>query len=587
MPLIGKIREEAIDTLKEAQLINAESGPVELRRLVDKVNRKATKSDKSDLVRTSTYDIFLTFLYLFNSENFSYQETLKYCEEIKKDINGWTFDKDGRKLETVESKTNEDGSLTDWTAVNTMTELGLTPIFVNYSMKLVYIAMYHFLKLKKDLLNPNDMIKKLPLPQRIQWMKGVYKKNNFSTFVEYAQRIVACAEKDHAFRQDVSSKRIKVTKEVLSMIENEQLEELYELPNDWHQYLEPRVLELVYDVVHTNAVKKKLALDETESALLSKRDKSALTTYLYACGFDPYSLDNIEEYEHIPNIIEKLDFLKSLGIPVNNALLIHTDFLLNITDEQLEKMKFLVNSNVLSRTTLSSRLSTISKDFQSILNNYHMLKNIIDFNNIFYSDEILFKDIRKIKKMLSILKEYKLSLNNYIFLLCNFEYLSLYDLIMEKEIPEELFISICKTINPLNTIKRIIIYKSIGEDYSTPTNFLKKDVTNEDKFVCPDSMLDEYIPNVVETHRLNILSGESISSIVNNPIVKQLDQKYRTGNTYIIGGIIISRPKFLRNFESVNGNPDYMVLSLVSNSILNEQEYHVIINELNKHTLKK
>jgi hypothetical protein len=73
-------------------------------------------------------------------------------KEVKKSVNSWTFDKDKTKLEICDSKTNEDGSLKDWTCVNTMTELGLTPIFVNYSMKLVYIAMYQFLRLKKDML---------------------------------------------------------------------------------------------------------------------------------------------------------------------------------------------------------------------------------------------------------------------------------------------------------------------------------------------------------------------------------------------------------------------------------------------------
>ena len=46
----------------------------------------------------STYDIFFTFVYLINSDNFTYEETLNYCEEIKKSVNAWTFDKDSRKV---------------------------------------------------------------------------------------------------------------------------------------------------------------------------------------------------------------------------------------------------------------------------------------------------------------------------------------------------------------------------------------------------------------------------------------------------------------------------------------------------------
>ena len=189
--------------------------------------------------------------------------------------------------------------------------------------------------------------------------------------------------------------------------------------------------------------------------------------------------------------------------------------------------------------------------------------------------------------MLSVLKEYKLSTNNYIFLLCNYEYLYLYDLLIEKDIPEDLFISICNTENPLNTIKRILIFIGIGEPYTTINNILKKDVTSESKFICYDDSLDEYIPNVVEENGLNIVKGTTIQDITDNETVQMLDREYRVENTYIIGGTIISRPKFLRNFESVQGDPSFLIFSLVSNSILNDKEYYDLTNELRKNKAKK
>lgn len=589
MPLIGRIRDEAISTLTEAKMIKSERGPIELRKLVEKLLKKANKADKTELARMSTYDVFVTFLYLLNSDNFSYDETIRYCEEVKKAVSGWTFDKDSRKLDIMDSKTNEDGSLNDWTAVNTMTELGLTPTFINYNMKLVYIAIYHFLKLKKDLLNQNDMLKKLSIPQRMQWMKGVYKNNNFSTFVTFAKDILESGEKDHEFRQEVSSKRIQATEEVLAAIEDETIDTLCEIPATWHQYLDPRVLEPIYDVIQANLVRKKLSLDKEEQELLAKKDRSEITSYLYDNGLDPYSLpeEKLITLESTNNIIYKIEFFKFIGIPVNNLLTIHYDLLLNIKEEQIDYLRFLISSNVLSRTTLRDNLSIIGTNYQKIIDNYEVLKNIIDFNNVFYKDSILLKDIKDIKQILSVLKEYKLSLNNYIFLLCNYEYLSLYDLLIEQDIPEELFITICKTENPLNTIKRIMIYRNIGEPYATPTNFLKKEVANESKFICDDESLDEYIPNVVEQNGLNIVHGTSISTIVNNELVKLLDSNYRVDNTYIIGGTIISRPKFLRNFESVQGNPNYLIFSLISNSILDEKDYYDLTSTLRQNKSKK
>lgn len=588
MPLIGKIREAAQNSLVEAKLIKAEEGPTKVKKLVDKLTQKAAKADKSELARMSNYDIFVTFTYLLNSENFSYDETLSYCEEVKRYIMSWTFEKDSKRLDAIQSKTNEDGSFMDWSCANLMTELGLTPVFVNFKMKLVYLAMYHFLKLKKDILSQADYIKKLSIPQRIQWMKSVYKNSSFSNFVDFAKQILDNDMEDHEFRQEVSAKRIAVTEQLLKMIEEETFDKLIELPNDWHQYLDPTVLEPTYDVVHTNIVRRKLELDNEEQELISKRDKSELTKYLYAHSLNPYSLSESElsELESIPNIISKIEFFKSIGIPVNNILTIHKDYLTSLENDHLEYIKFLVDSNVLSKQTLREHLSIINQDYQRIISNYKILKDIVDFNNIFYKDTILLQDIRDIKNILSVLKEYKLSINNYIFLLCNYEYLSLYDLIIENEIPDELFISICKTENPLNTVKRILIYKSIGEEYKTPTNFLKKDVTSESKFICLDESLDEYLPNIIDQNGLNLLSGETINKIVNNPIVQQLDKDYRVDNTYMIGGTIISRPKFLRNFELVQGNADYLVISLVSGSILDEKEYYELTKELKQNTKK-
>ena len=86
---------------------------------------------------------------------------------------------------------------------------------------------------------------------------------------------------------------------------------------------------------------------------------------------------------------------------------------------------------------------------------------------------------------------------------------------------------------------------------------------------------------------LNIVHGTSISTIVNNELVKLLDSNYRVDNTYIISGTMISRPKFLRNFESIQGNPNYLIFALVSKSILDEKEYNDLTSTLRQNKLKK
>lgn len=588
MATLSEISKTAQDTLVEAKLIKGEQGPEKLKKYVDKFFKKAAKPDKTDLCRTSNFEIFFMFLILANDNTLSFEETLAYCEEVKKAINSWTYDKDGHRLHEMQNGTNDDGTLRDYKYLSTLTDLGLTPIFVSYNMKLVYMCMYEFLKLKKDILQPQELTKKLPVHQRIKIMNNIYKQSKFHNFVEVAGKCMDRDTRDHEHRQYVSGKRIETTKEVISKIDDGTILTIEKIPGEWHQFLDPLLLELIYEIILDNLYKSKTEVEQTEQELLDKKNKSSLTTYLYNHNLNPYSLnERLQELEAIPNIIEKIDFLKFIGIPLNDVLTKYSYYLTSLTEDQIKYLSFLIGNGILSNDTLKENLNIIEANYQKIISNYEILKDIVDFQNIFYDDKTLFKDIREIKIILSGLKEYKLSKNNYIFLLCHYEYLSIYDLMIENDLPESLFISICETENPLNTIKRILIYRNIGEPYETPNHFLKKDVTSEIKFVCDDSSLDEYLPNVVTTFGTNLLNGTSISTITENTLVKKLDDEYRVDNAYLIGDTTISRPKFLRNFESVQGNPSYLISSLVSNSILDETSYFCLVNELNGKKLKK
>lgn len=588
MATLSEISKIAQDTLVEAKLIKGEQGPGNIKKYVDKLLKKAAKPDKTDLCRISNFEIFFMFLILTNDNTLSFEETQTYCEEVKKAVNSWSYEKDGHRFIEMQNGTNDDGSLKDYKYLSTLTELGLTPVFVSYNMKLVYMCMYEFLKLRKDILQPQEFTKKLPVHQRIQIMNNIYKQSKFYNFVDVAEKCLDRDARDHEHRQYVSGKRIEATEEVISKIDDGTLLDIEELPNEWHQFLDPRLLELIYEIVLDNLHKLKAEVEKEEQELLNKKNKSSLTTYLYNHNLDPYSLnERLQELEDIPNIIEKIDFLKSIGIQLNDVLTKCSHYLTSLTDDQIKYLSFLIGNGILSKDTLKNNLNIIEANYQRIISNYEVLKDIVDFQNIFYDDRILLKDIKEIRTILSVLKEYKLTKNNYIFLLCHYEYLNIYNLMIENDIPVSLFISICETENPLNTIKRILIYRNIGEEYETPSHFLKKDVTSELKFICDDSSLDEYLPNVVTLYGMNLLNGTSISTIVENPLVQKIDEEYRVDDTYLIGNTTISRPKFLCNFESVQGNPSYLIPSLISNSILDEMSYLSLVNEINGNKLKK
>lgn len=588
MPLLGKVKDLADQSLIEAKLIKGEEGPDKIKKYVERLLKKASKLDKTELCRMSNFEIFFTFLILTNDNTLSFDETFMYCEEVKKQVNGWTFDKVANQLVEMQNSTNNDGSLIDFSHSKTLTELGLTPVFVSYNMKLVYMCMYDFLKLKKDILEPQEYIKKLPLQQRYQVMNKIYKQSRFYNFVDVAKQCLERDVNDYNYRQELVKKRIQATTEVLNCLKEGKMEDIYEFPSEWHQYLEPNLLETIYEIVLINLNKQKIEIEDEESELLKKKDSSSLTTYLYNNGLNPYSLnDKLGILETIPNIITKIEFFKSLNIPINNILTKYYQNLITITDEQIKKFEFLINNKILFKETLKNNLTIVDSSYQKIITNYEIIKDITDFENIFYKDTILFKDTRELKNIILILKEYQLTKNNYIFLLCNFEYINIYDLIIENEISESLFISICETPEPIKTIKRIILYKNIGEEYETINHFLKKEVTSESKFICDDSTLEEFVPDIASMYGLNILSGNSISSIIEHPLVKKIDTDFKVDNVYLFGNTIISRPRFLRNFEQANGDCKLLVASLISNTILDESSYYELINELNNKQLKK
>ena len=379
MPLLGRISELARESLIEAKLIKGEEGPVRIKRYVEQLKKKSKTADKTEICRLSNYDVFLPFLILSNDDLLTYEETINYCEESKKAINAWTFAKDGEKLSRLIDGLNNDGSLKDLRYTQLFSELGLTPVLVSYNTKAALLCMYEFLKLKRDLLNPLEYTKKLPLAHRVTAYNNIYKKSNFSGYVQIIIESFDDKMEDHEYRQDASKKRINATNEVIKKLEDESIESIEEVPANWHMYLEAHLLEAIYDLVLQNLGNKKRNLDKEQSELLSKRNKTELTTYLYSHKLDPYSLgDKLTELESIPNIVSRLEFFKSLEISIPNVLTKYYKYLISITEEQLKYLNFLISNGVLTRQRLRNNLNIIGTDYQKIIANYEIIKDIID-----------------------------------------------------------------------------------------------------------------------------------------------------------------------------------------------------------------
>ena len=414
-------------------------------------------------------------------------------------------------------------------------------------------------------------------------MKQIYNKSQLKACIELVVNGVKEAEERVNYRHEIAKEKIKYTKEVQAKVEDLSILELDEMPKDWHIYLELELLEQIYNIIFDNLAKKEQMVQGEIKKQEGIINRTPLVKYLYSNGIDVNSIDSkllnsLEQLSLKENIQYILDFLKSLSLSLNRILSEYSDVLLSLTDDKVNKIKFLLSANVLRKETLVDNLKMLEIKYNELLTNYDILKPVMDFNSMFYDDSILFKTPIVIKNILSVLGEYDLTKNNYIYLVCHFNYLNIYDLLLENNIPLYLFISICETDNPLQTIKRILVYREIGEEFETSNKLLRKEVRSSDKSFIRDEDLDDYLallPNITR------IEGNKISKVKDSSVVKEFDSQYRVSHdTYMIGNFLVSRAKFLRNFETMKESNDSIIACLVSDSLLNERDFLGLVKEL-------
>ncbi len=604
MERIERISEIASSALLETKLALKDKGKKDFKREVDKFLNKIHSGSFNNLLSISNVDVFYIFSALLYDDEATYEEIKRDVAEVAVAVNKWSFKENGRDLDILEENTNYGGILNDNKYLENFQRLNLTQTFLEYPMKYIYKAMYSFLRLKRDLqeasqksasqtpillLNRPDLSQSIKT--RTKTAKEIYETSNFKGFVMVIEEHLEKEMKKYEENKSILSKRKQCFEELLNEIKKPTFQNISSIPSVWHQYLDPKTLEELYYLVQENLLKEKKTLDIEEKDLNSIINKSSLTTYLYNHNINPKQFKEslLMSLETIPNIESRINILVSLDINIIDIINNHNELLHYLSDDKIKKIEFLINSHAISKSKLRENLYYIlDEKYNELMTNYEILKPIIDFDNIFYNDQVMFVNPHILKNILSTLAEYKLTKNNFIFLLCNYNYLSIYDLLIEQEIPEYLFISICKTKSPINTIRRIMIYKLIGEDYETPNHLLKKDVIEEDKFACQDRELDNYLTNYVPNIVLEPVKGDKITaSSTSNKTTKFLDDNYRIDDLYIIGKVNISRPKFLRNFESRNCNSLYIIASLISDSILDEASIYSIYSELEEKKLKR
>lgn len=587
MSNINEIYRLAKNSLIETTL-SLKNNPIKkIKEEGERILSIARKSNKNDLYHLSNYEIFNLFMMLANYQLSYYDELEEILEEQKGNINRWNLTNQGPIIAEFLNRELDTDASNEQELLRLMLSLNFSNALTQYYIRMPLNSMYIFLNFKKQIqtliknTNPRTSQNVISQAERNIYTKtGMYK---------LMQALSECL-KTEVHNQDKycenMSSRITVTKELLDLIEGEQLGDIVSVPDDWHRYLDPRVLEELYNLIHQNLLKRYNSLEQKENSINSSINSSELRSYLFTKNLDYLSLPESVRLrlDSIPNIIDKVKTLENLGINLNTIFTTHIAVLINFDEEKIKFISSLLKVGAIKRETIINSLpEMLIEKYETLQINYQILKDIIDFYNMFYKDAILFTNSHKLRNILSVLKEYTLTKNNYMFLLCNYNYLPIYDLILENGISEELLISICHTPNPLDTIKRIIIFKSIDEDYETKNHRLKRDVVSNSKF---DDSLDSYLDNIVPFIIPEDINGQKIDKVTSKDIVTTLDSKYRHKDVYIIGTVKISRNKFLRNYE-LKQDSSYLIHCMISGSILNSSDYTSLYNELNSSKVLK
>lgn len=581
MSIISKLNSLIDKELDEFKLVLLEESEYQIKPYVDELAKNANCINKSELVHMEPFKIFLIFFYFTNNSDMSFDETYKMVLEVRREINRWSFDSQRETLLDLYTSLNTSNGEINSKVIDCMNKLRLTPEFINYNLSNLALIMASFLKLKRDITGINKKGNNIIL--KCQLMKQIYNNSQFKGCVEIVVEDVRESEKRINYRHELAREKIKYTKEVQAKVEDLSILELDDMPKDWHIYLELELLEQIYNIIFDNLAKKEQMVQGEIKKQEGIINRTPLVKYLYSNGIDVNSIDSkllnsLEQLSLKENIQYILDFLKSLSLSLNRILSEYSDVLLSLTDDKVNKIKFLLSANVLRKETLVDNLKMLEIKYNELLTNYDILKPVMDFNSMFYDDSILFKTPIVIKNILSVLGEYDLTKNNYIYLVCHFNYLNIYDLLLENNIPLYLFISICETDNPLQTIKRILVYREIGEEFETSNKLLRKEVRSSDKSLIKDEDLDDYLALLPDLTRIE---GNKISKVKDSSVVKEFDSQYRVSHdTYMIGNFLVSRAKFLRNFETMKESNDSIIACLVSDSLLNERDFLGLVKEL-------
>ena len=274
-----------------------------------------------------------------------------------------------------------------------------------------------------------------------------------------------------------------------------------------------------------------------------------------------------------------LNSLTKLGITNPNTLLnILTRSNLNTVNSILAQINrgYISSELVLSNPKL---FYFNSKEHQNFFKNLNYLEEKNINPHYFRNNQgLLLEDSTIIKTNFEILENYDLLLSLKTGIDCNFlinKDLELgIDLLLELGY-ESFLEGNLSLLNYQTNFKRLVVLKSLNIPITSMDEL--EAVLTTDKFLIPDSKLDDYIYNatIYNLPKVETQNNEQISEDV-------LSIFSKTKRTYEIGGVLVSKNKVKRNLLATGNkeSTDSIFYSVINNSYLSDKEITAIKNVL-------
>ena len=334
-------------------------------------------------------------------------------------------------------------------------------------------------------------------------------------------------------------------------------------------------LRLIY--LHNSSIYKQL-FEEYKKISANKKSK-------YKRLLNDYNLNISEEQityimlNSLEDVKTMLNSLTKLGITNPNTLLnILTRSNLNTVNSILAQINrgYISSELVLSNPKL---FYFNSKEHQNFFKNLNYLEEKNINPHYFRNNQgLLLEDSTIIKTNFEILENYDLLLSLKTGIDCNFlinKDLELgIDLLLELGY-ESFLEGNLSLLNYQTNFKRLVVLKSLNIPITSMDEL--EAVLTTDKFLIPDSKLDDYIYNatIYNLPKVETQNNEQISEDV-------LSIFSKTKRTYGIGGVLVSKNKVKRNLLATGNkeSTDSIFYSVINNSYLSDKEITAIKNVL-------